>query len=486
LVIARPKHLDAEERVLHEQLRNAWHARKCLVPISPVLNLTPEGLVLGAGTVVVPANGPRRLQGLRGQEARVLALLSAAYGKAVAPSVVGNITRAAKAWSEGDDCLAYIHLAHARLPTLQDPYDAARRLFIVDGFMKAGTSPRVVFEAFHFGTAYIDAVEKFFNPDQPRVPAGSGRTSGEWTDSEETEGNDAARAGKAGQEDRGSALLGRAPLPTASFLGELNAAQAAELGAYALRVLSAAGTAAAVFGLLFIPSPNNIRVQGEVTGIPGLRYSWNRDETMLHLTYDGAGGAQRTFALNVDGDVIRDNDGQIVGRIIGGNRIAIDTIAVLPDVVKQDQPRLCPAPALDVAGSDQGKQYEENRSRQYEDFVKLLINPPPEGPTPSGFVYYLPLPKGGEQSYDDCKKLNGFLFEIKGEGLAKLTNDLPDAIGYKFVDQAIRQMAASGGRPVIWIFAERDAALFARTVFDSTPGLERITVGHVPWIRSKR
>ena len=45
----------------------------------------PEGLVLGAGTVLVPAHGARRLTSLDGQEARVLALLSAAYGKAVAP-----------------------------------------------------------------------------------------------------------------------------------------------------------------------------------------------------------------------------------------------------------------------------------------------------------------------------------------------------------------------------------------------------------------
>src|SRR4029077_18629246 len=105
--------------------------------------------------------------------------------------------------------------------------------FIVNGFLKAGTSPRAVFEAFHFGGAYVDAVEKFFNPDEPRVPAGSGRTSGEWTDGEETGGDDAARAGTAGQEEQGSPLLGRMPLPAASFLGELNAAQAAELGAYA-------------------------------------------------------------------------------------------------------------------------------------------------------------------------------------------------------------------------------------------------------------
>ena len=82
----------------------------------------------GAGTVVVAAEGSRRVRSLQGHEARVLALLSAAYGNAVAPSVVGNITRAAKAWSEGDDCLAYIHLAHARLPTLREPYDAAQRL----------------------------------------------------------------------------------------------------------------------------------------------------------------------------------------------------------------------------------------------------------------------------------------------------------------------------------------------------------------------
>ncbi|HWX83955.1 MAG TPA: hypothetical protein VNZ48_10205 [Xanthobacteraceae bacterium] len=99
--------------MLQQQLRNTWHARKRFAPISRVLNLAPEGLVLAAATVLVPADSPRRLQSLRGQEPQVLALLSAAYGKAIAPSVLGNIERAAKAWREGDDCLAYIHLAHA-------------------------------------------------------------------------------------------------------------------------------------------------------------------------------------------------------------------------------------------------------------------------------------------------------------------------------------------------------------------------------------
>jgi hypothetical protein len=159
----------------------------------------------------------------------------------------------------------------------------------------------------------------------------------------------------------------------------------------------------------------------------------------------------------------------------------------LPDLVKQDEPRLCPAHAPDVAGSDQGKPYEENRSRQYEDFVKLLINPPPDGPTPSGFVYYLPNPAGGKPvSYDDCKKSNRFMFEIKGEGYARLANDLPWRIARDFENQAYKQVGASGGGPVIWIFAEEQAARFARKLFDRKPGLERITVGYIPWIRRGR
>jgi hypothetical protein len=99
--------------VLHGQLCSAWRARKRADPISPAMHLASKGLILGVGTIVVAAEGPR--QSLQGQETLVLALSSAAYGNAVAPSVVDNITRAAKASSEGDDCLAYIHLAHARI-----------------------------------------------------------------------------------------------------------------------------------------------------------------------------------------------------------------------------------------------------------------------------------------------------------------------------------------------------------------------------------
>jgi hypothetical protein len=440
--------------VLDQQLRDKWHARERAAPIHPAMTFAAEGLVLGAGTILLPAEGIRRLKSVRGQEQRILALLSAAHGKAVSPSVLGNIERAGKAWSVGDDCLAYIHLAHAGLPSTIDLRSAACRLFIADEAMNAGVSARAIFQALEAGGPSIRVIEKY-DPGQPRVPAGSGRISGQWT--------------------------------RLSWMADLTAAQAVTLGLYAARLAIPVGGAAAVFGLLFIPSPNNVRVEDEVEGIPGLRYSWNRDEAVLHLTYDDVGGARRTFALKWDGKFIRDERGDVVGHIIGGTRVVIDTIAVLPDLVKQDEPRLCPEHARDVAGSDQGKPYDKNRARQYEDFVKLLINPPPNGPTPSGFVYYLPSPEGGKPvSYDDCKKTNGFMFEIKGEGHAQLTSDLPAAMAYKYVKQATSQVAASGGRPIVWIFAEEEAAIFARDVFDDTNDLKRITVGYVPWTRSGR
>ncbi len=176
-----------------------------------------------------------------------------------------------------------------------------------------------------------------------------------------------------------------------------------------------------------------------------------------------------------------------MGRVIAGNRIAIDTLAVLPDLVKEDEPRLCPAPARDVAGSDQGKPYEENKPRQYEDFVKLLINPPPNGLTPSGYVYYLPNSQGdGAVSYDDCEWTNGILFEIKGERYAELLKSPPIAksITDDFLNQSDLQIAASQGRPIVWVFAEPEAAEFARDLFDKADrGRERITVAYVPWMR---
>ena len=451
--------------MLHEQLRNAWHVRKRAVPISPVLNLTPEGLVLGAGTVMVPADGPRQLRSMRGQEKRVLALLSAAYGKAIAPSVLGNIERAAKAWSEGDDCLAYIHLAHTGLRELADPYDAAQRLFIIEAFMKLGTSSRAGFEAFHFGAAYINAVEKFFNPDEPRVPAGSGRTSGEWTRDSGSDEQPATRRESptaAGRPANGRAL---------SYLGPLPAAALGSLGEFAAGLLASAAAAVALGGLLFIPSNRSLRVEGEVPEIPGLRYSWNRDETLLRLTYDSPDGARQTFTAQLQEDVFRDQRGQVVGRVLPGGNIAVDPAAIFPGAANDNNPKLCPNPGPDKPGE---------LGRNYADYVKSIVNP--GYPTPRYWGYQLPNPYnfGKLVNYDDCQHSTGTMVEAKGPGYIE-----PLKYGFvqqEWLEESGRQVDASAGRPIRWYFAELGPAMSAWKLFrTANSGREKITIVWLPW-----
>ena len=115
-----------------------------------------DGLALGAGTILLPAVGPRRLADLQGDEARLLTLLAATYGKPISLSVLGNIERAAKCWREGDDIAAVRHLAHAGLPLPADPAEEARRLFVTDVFIKAGTHPLAILQTLGLDAAYFE------------------------------------------------------------------------------------------------------------------------------------------------------------------------------------------------------------------------------------------------------------------------------------------------------------------------------------------
>ena len=456
--------------MLDHQYRGGPRAFQRYAPISSVLGISPEGLVLGARTVLLPADAPRQLRSTNGYEARLLTLLSAAYDRAVDPAVLDNIERAAKAWNAGDDCLAYIHLAHARLGELPYPYDAAQRLVIVDAFLKAGGSPRTVFKGLKLDAPYIDALEKEYDPAEPRVPPGSGKPSGEWT-----------RGGAAAKPLAPSLLPPVAAPAATSSLSELAPAAAASLGRFALPFITGAGGAVATFGLLFIPSPNDIHVEGDVADVPGLHYAFNRDEAVVHFTYDANDGTRRTFTAWREGDVVRDVTGKVIGRVLPGDTVAFDLAAIAPDLVKQDEPKLCPEPPVaDRQGSDQGKAYEENRSRQYEDYVKKFINDPP---TPSGLVYELTKKDGKQVTYDDCQRDSGILIEIKGPGHTKLLQNpiCRDSVGEKFLKQAEGQVEASAGRPIIWVFAEPEAAEYARKLFAHRPGLKDIVIIEKKW-----
>jgi hypothetical protein len=50
--------------------------------------------------------------------------------------------------------------------------------------------------------------------------------------------------------------------------------------------------------------------------------------------------------------------------------------------------------------------------------------------------------------------------------------------------QSARQIEASGGRPIVWVFAEKEAAPAVQKLFDDADhGREKITVMHIPWVR---
>lgn len=146
--------------MLHKLLREKRRPPEHVVTINPTMIFGPDGLVLGAGTILLKIDGPRRSQSLQGREMRVLALLSAFHDRPTASSVLRNIERAVKAWSEGDACLAYIHLAHADLHPPQDPWSGAYRMEMAAHAMRCGASPRAVFEALSLSADYIDTLEK--------------------------------------------------------------------------------------------------------------------------------------------------------------------------------------------------------------------------------------------------------------------------------------------------------------------------------------
>ncbi|HZK88587.1 MAG TPA: hypothetical protein VFC56_00415 [Stellaceae bacterium] len=128
-----------------EGVRAAWKERARLCPIDPTMSLRVDGLVLGAGTVLVKQQNGRygelRLV-IDGDEERLLALLAVAYGRDVSPTVLGNIRRAARDWNRGEKCLASIQLAHSRLPPLPAGEAAPFRLFAADLLLDEGMNPR--------------------------------------------------------------------------------------------------------------------------------------------------------------------------------------------------------------------------------------------------------------------------------------------------------------------------------------------------------
>ncbi|MGD0192109.1 MAG: hypothetical protein ABSD74_15325 [Rhizomicrobium sp.] len=450
------------------ELQKRWRDSVQFRGLHAVPILDKDGLVLGASTLLAKRNHDGALA-LDGEEARLLTLLAVAYSRPVDLSVLEAIGRASKHARAGDECMAAMHVALAGLPRLQNPSDAARRLFIADSLMNEGVAPRDIWTALDFNSAPLDALDKF-DPDQPRVPAGSGRTSGQWTSGDST-----------GQAEVSGAFL-RRPVTgeeiTESASGADSYAAVGEEAAgdnwwkplleLAPRL---AGPLAFLSALLYSTPAGGERRKGLVPGRPDL--AWEEDEGLLTIT-DEAGETVLQARRGADGKV-RVIYSPAYHRLLNEHSQSEPELPVAPMPDEHDEePDLCPKPLPDAP---QGSA----RSWAYSDYVKSLINEPP---TPSKFGYRLsnPYDSGKQVKYDDCQRMTGSMIEFKGEGYARQLNYKSNSgnIGRQWAGQATRQVEASRGRPVIWIFAEKPAMEFARSLFAEHRYLSKVQALYVP------
>jgi len=162
----------------------------------PRTEITGEGLMLGAGTVLaeMAKNERGRPRLALDDEPRVMALLATAYDRPVEAYILAKMRRAAELWNEGEKALAHIHLAYASLPPCEE--EQALRLFVADELIEAGVTPRALMKAQGFDPAPLALLKANFNPAQPRWPAGSGRDKKMWSSLNRKEAAPGACTGK--------------------------------------------------------------------------------------------------------------------------------------------------------------------------------------------------------------------------------------------------------------------------------------------------
>jgi hypothetical protein len=482
-----------------------WQARKSAVPIEAAMRFTPDGLVLGAGTVLAAAEGSPGGKTIRleGCEARLATLLSAAHLEPIAPGALNHIRKAAMHWSVGETDRAEVHLALSRLARPEHPGRAAQRLFLADGLLEAGVEPDAILKALNLDPSPMEALTKDYRT-QPRVPEGSGRTSGEWTSGAGPGGSNGGRSHgrpvSAGSASRGTPQTARPGVRDARGVGRTPAAPAqgllqttpkiaapvarrpwflnltaTQVGELALLVARFAGPTVAL-GTIFIPFNKSLRQEGTIAGWPPIHFQRRADQRAIVFSYLGPNlrTVLKTAELDRDG-LFRDADKNVIGRALPDGGVVIDRSAILPKEARdENEPTLCPKPVPD-------KGHGNLNGLRYENFMKALINP--GNPTPSKFAIGMRNPETGKDvMLDDCQRRSGILFEYKGPTYKWL---LSTGFRYSVLGglayQAERQLKASQGRPVVWIFEEKSAKEFVENAFDSVPELSgRIQFDYEP------
>ena len=166
--------------MLADQLNELWIARQQGNRIDALMRFSQEGLVLGAGTVLAKCRVSARDISIDVSDLRLRTLLTAAHLGRPTDVALAHLRKAADCWREGVHGLAEMHLVLSRLDRLARPEADAHRMFLADGMLKRGVEAEAIIEALESGPSALAQLQKY-DPNQPRVPAGSGRTSGQWT-----------------------------------------------------------------------------------------------------------------------------------------------------------------------------------------------------------------------------------------------------------------------------------------------------------------
>ncbi len=455
--------------MLITERQRSWLEQRRPGVAHPVMQFVEDRLELGAGTILAQMAGDSWLGrglDLDGRETRILALLAAAYRQPIALGVLDHLRRAGDQWARGEACLAQIHLALTGLSRLSDPEDAAYRLFMAEGLMDEGVAPRDILRALDLDPAPLDRLEKAYYDTEPRVPQGSGRPSGRWTDG-------AAGAGMAETTSIGSigavgataaVASGRLADAAGSFLSpEIGETTLAALSKFASTATVGAIGAVAALGLVFIPSPGDSSVsEGEIPGHEGWSYHWDEEAGRLvlstqigdvkmplvdaHVGLDGVYYANHhPIARAVAGHLVIDPDAFTIQKSAAEklpDQYDTDwTVVRLADLLPKARPKLCPDPGLDA------RHGASEKARAYQEWVTGL---------PRGLGVWL---RG--VVFDGCDPETGNMLEAKDEYaqfLDKERNWWSKKAEAGIIQELFRQSTAARDRRVEWHVSELPVA----------------------------
>ncbi|HUO93703.1 MAG TPA: hypothetical protein VMU22_12310 [Rhizomicrobium sp.] len=325
-----------------EQLKKQWNDGARFRGIQASLCLEGNGLTLGAGTVVAKRNRDGSLA-LEDEEARILTLLSVAYEGPVDPSVLKTIRRASAIARDGDECVAAMHIALAKLPKISDPIEAARRLFIADGLIGAGVTPCDIWELLEFDPSVLRSLSKY-DQDEPRVPAGSGKPSGEWT-SGGGGGTAAADVSAATAQDALAASAARAAEVADQDVETQVPRILSRLPGIALRLARIAARLnlplSALIETLRASPTGGEHLAGSIRGFPGLQYSRHQDESGLNIVTRSGDQTVLTLYPRGKGRFANAEEG-VIAEMEGDELV----LQAMPGPASQPtkEPDLCPEP----------------------------------------------------------------------------------------------------------------------------------------------